>query len=439
MPSIKFPRLFALTSRSARTVLTRTGPRDMVVTKAGSTWYRYVGYRGNMPQVAGAGRTQFLTLTNDTQNRWTGSDLARGGRQGLYLSAVFLNTGDPFPELSHYQQVDQDSVDLVAYYQYHPGLNPIDPELRVEKATNLRSMFLFALTGDQHGLDLRMQPGGNNLLTAIHRAMRADPEFESVRAETAGQVDIDNLEAMYRNGESADFCRAVGNAALEQPDVENLLVTSVRDGVSTNVIARTAVRGPADPPARLEYLKPEGRATFFVAGDGQVGKGAFTISDLLYNASFESPTNPPPELPEVQAVKRCLLRAQQASIEELSSQVLQDLEVRPATSAMDDIVDAIAQVQDQVGAEDYSGMIAAVDRLKARVAAAAQDSHTVDKFRATLDLSAGVANSLSSMADAVQAAEHRVDGLDSEPPDVIEDPDPDVLDPALSESPPGDR
>jgi hypothetical protein len=441
MPAIKFPRLFALASRSARTVLTRPGPRDMAVTtRAGTPWYRYVGYRGNMPQVNMAGRTQFLTLANDVHNRWTGSDLAGGGRQGLYFSAEFLNPGNPFPELSHYQQDGQDSVDLVSYYEYHPGQNPpIAPEPRVERATNLRSMFLFTLTRDQPGLDFRITSRGNKLLDAVHRAMRADPEFDAVRVETAGQLDVDNLEAMYRHGESADFCRALGNSALEQPDVQYILVTSVRDGVSTNVVARTPVRGPADPPVPLECLKAEGRATFFVNMNGQVGKGVFTVGDLLYNANFESPTNPPPELPEVQTVKRLLLRAQQASIEELRRQVLRELELRPATRAMDNVVDAIKQVQDQVAAEDYSGTIAAVEELKTKVAAAAQDPVTVGEFRATLDLSAGVANSLSSMADAVQATQDHVDGLDSEPPDVIEDPDPDVLDPALSEPAPGAR
>ena len=52
MPTIRFERLFALASRSARTVLARPdAPNMAVTTEADTPWYRYVSYRGNMPQV----------------------------------------------------------------------------------------------------------------------------------------------------------------------------------------------------------------------------------------------------------------------------------------------------------------------------------------------------------------------------------------------------
>lgn len=436
MPTVHFPALYDLVFRSAQAVFADPAVPDVgVVTEAGTPWYRYVGYRANMPQVEGAGRTQFLTLQDDNRNRWTGRGPDGAGRQGLYFSAEFLDQGTPFPELTHYQQGAQGNPVQVPYYDYQPGAEPpLDPALQVEPSTNLRSMFLFSTTAERHGLDLRLSPNGhdpNPLLSAIQERMVADPQYGAVRDQALATFDIDDLHALYTAGDQADFCRALGNAALAQPGVDHLLVTSARDGVSTNVIAQTPARGPGDPPVQLADVQPEGRATFFVDAGGNVGRGVFTVSDLLYNAAFEDPNSPPPELPDVQAVKARLLEAQQASVDALSQQLTQELENRPATPEMDGIVAALTDVQQHIDAEDYGGTVDAIATLREQVTAAANTPQVANDFRAALDLSAGVTGSLSAMADAVQAAQDRIDGQDPDPPDAIDEPDPQDVDPDL--------
>jgi hypothetical protein len=435
MPKTLFPRFYGLAYRSAqRTFGTPIRQQWGVRARAGTPWYRYVGYRNSMPQVEGAGRTQFLTLANDVNNRWTGCGPDGRGSQGLYLSQDFVNDGDPFPELSYYQSGGDGGADLVPSYEYHPGSSPaIDPTMKVEHATNLRSMFHFTLTEDLEGLDLRLAGQTNSLLEAVQHAMAQDPEYEAIRAETKGTFDLANLESMYQHPEGADFCRALGNAALALPDVRHLLVTSVRDGRSTNVVARTPVRADGAPPRQLDFLRPEGRATFFVNSGGRRGIGVFSIPDMIYNTNFESPDSPPPELPDVKAFKQTLVRTQQVAIDELSSRVLQDLEIQPATPQMDKVAEGIANVQDKLTGDQYGATIAAITELKTAVAAAAEDPPTVGQFKASLDLSTGVANTMSSMADAVQAAQDRIDGMETEPPDVIDDPDPDALEPSRSD------
>src|ERR1700734_3118164 len=147
MPTIMYPTFYRVVFNSAQTVLANQIPAEVrVTTRAGTPWYRYVGYRNNMPQAEGAGRTQFLNLANDVNNRWTGLGPGGGGSQGLYLSADFVNANDPFPELPHYQVGPDPTADLIPYYDYHPGEeHPIAPDMRVEQAGKLRSMFLFSV------------------------------------------------------------------------------------------------------------------------------------------------------------------------------------------------------------------------------------------------------------------------------------------------------
>jgi hypothetical protein len=434
MPRFLFPRFYQLTYRSARlTFRTQTYQQQLVRARTGTAWYRYVGYRNNTPQAEWAGRTQFLTLASDLNNRWTGASPDGRGSQGLYLSQDFVNEGNPFPELTHYQDgPDEGGVD-VPYYEYHPGVNPvIQPKMRVAQARNLRSMFLFTLLDEQPGLDLRLRLANqtNPLLEAIQRAMTQDPEFQSIRDETRGVVDITDLDSIYQHADSADFCRALGNAALEISDIQHLVVTSVRDGVSVNIVARTPVRADGAPPVRLEYLQPQGRSTFFADVNGKRGVGVFSVQDLIYNATFESPTNPPPQLPEVSVVKEALVAVQETAVDELGSRLVEELSTRPANSRMDNVAEKLANVQEKLTGDAYGETVTAINQLKTAVESAAQDQATVDQFKASLELSSGVADTMSSMADAVQAAQERIDGRDPAPPDQIDDPNPDELEPS---------
>ncbi|MEA5464222.1 hypothetical protein [Leptothoe sp. PORK10 BA2] len=424
MPIITNQRLYQLFFRSAQTVIARPG-RPAVATRmvAGRPWYRYVAYRRQMAQPADAGRSQFRTLDTDTGNRWTGTDTQGGGRQGLYFSEEFLNAGDPFPELTHYQEgPDVDSRGLVSYYRYNRGL---EPALQVTEATNLRSMFLFSRTTDINGMDLRLRTGPNTvnpLLEAIHAQAMADPEFGVIRAAEPN-LDLTNLETLYR-AERADFCRAVGNAALAEGDVDFLRVSSVRDIDSANIVARTPNRNPGDPVRVVDGIVPEGRATFFVDGDGHVGQSAFTVSDLIYNATFEAPGTPPVGLPPVEVVTARLVEVQQAAINTLTGELETVLATHPGSNQLNGIVEAVQTLQTHIQAGANPAEVGpAIEALRTQIGALGDTPPA--EFERVLALSESVAGSLEAMNEAIDAAAHE---QDVDPPDAIDDPDPSELD-----------
>ena len=97
---------------------------------------------------------------------------------------------------------------------------------------------------------------------------------------------------------------------------------------------------------------------------------------------------------------------------------------------MDKIVERLEVVQERLNGDEYGETVDAIGELRTAVTAAAEDQATEGEFRASLELSNGVAGTMCSMADAVRAAQERIDGRDPKPPEVIEDPDPEALEPA---------
>jgi hypothetical protein len=389
---------------------------------SGRPWYRYVGYRNQMPQAQNAGRIQFRALNQDLDNRWTGYDPEGRGRQGLYFSEEFLNAGDPFPELTHYQQgPDADSRGLVSYYRYAQGL---EPTLEVAETTNLRSMFLFNQTRDMRGLDLRLMVDGgiNPLLAEIHRTAQADPNFENLNAQ-AQDLDLNDLQAVYA-ADRAEFCRAVGNEGFALDEVEFLRVSSARALNVNNIVARTPnYDGVGERPV-LDGLAPQGRATFFVDAGGRVGQSAFTISDLVYNAIFEDPAVPARGLPPVDEVVARLTEVQQTTVDTLANRLRPILEIHPGSSALDGVAEAVGNLQAQmVAGADPAEISTGIANLRTAITAAGEPD--INAFKDALRLSESVAGTVETINDAVRNMQEQ----DVDPPEVIDDPDPSDLDP----------
>ena len=74
-------------------------------------------------------------------------------------------------------------------------------------------------------------------------------------------------------------------------------------------------------------------------------------------------------------------------------------------------------MQDSLNGNDYAATVDAIGQLRTAVTAAAEDHATEAEFRASLELSKGVASTMGSLADAVRAAQERIDGMDPEPPE----------------------
>jgi len=172
---------------------------------------------------------------------------------------------------------DPNTAGTVSYYEYAPGKNPTKSTVNV---TSLRSMFLFTSKENVMVLDLSLSGSGRGLLNQIlndakEYLQKAEPENKTLENKT--------LEDLYKDPNDASFDRAIGNALFEPSmfGINAIQTTSVRDGVSNNIVLKGVQGKPID------ILKPEGRATFFVDSNGKAVKGVYTIADLQYNAQFE--------------------------------------------------------------------------------------------------------------------------------------------------------
>jgi len=89
-----------------------------------------------------------------------------------------------------------------------------------------------------------------------------------------------NCVDLYMDPSDASFCRAMGNAALEEAAVDGIQVTSTRDTRSTSVVFKGSV-GP-----QFDYLQFVGRSSFFMDPSGIFTRAAETFADHQYNDDF---------------------------------------------------------------------------------------------------------------------------------------------------------
>ncbi|MEL6750273.1 MAG: hypothetical protein AAFO09_08340, partial [Pseudomonadota bacterium] len=307
----------------------------------GDPLYRYVSYRNNMPQAENAGRTIFTPLEHDTENRWVGRGPDGNGRQGLHMSAEFINEGHPFPELNHYQNPDANPDANITYLDYSGGELGAVP--KSVSAGQLRSIFLFTSDQDMHGLDLRLNSDDGNPTSLVEEIFNEAAERYPELFE--GQT----LEGLYTHGEDASFCRAIGNACLETTDVTYFETTSVRDGTSSNIIIQGEGPDPAvgRAAAPINDLIPQGRASFFAQGDS-VGQGVFTVSDMIYNATFGQPDEGFDVLPNVDAFTNTLFDLANNSVDTLTAQFNNMLKEQPPNNHLEALTEGIANLRGSI-------------------------------------------------------------------------------------------
>lgn len=388
----------------------------------GDPLYRYVGYRSSMPQPEDAGRTIWSPLNNDKWNRWTGAGIQEGeGAQGLYLSSEFLDIDKPFPELEHYMGPGSDPEAMISYFKYQANKAP---ELTVTRAESLRSMFLFSLKNDIEGLNLRYSEVEENELLDEILQMARDMDGE---AFSAG----DTLQSLYYSGEDASFCRAIGNGVLDSTDLNFFETTSVRDGLSGNVIIRGEFK------STIDVLKPQGRASFFLNPETGGCEGVFTISDLLYNAVFEDP-NAHTVLPSKQELNIKLREVSQEIAGNLVDAYQGSLETNPPTDAMEEAGMKISSIKDYLDDNRMEEAVMEIDEVKQTMGELLSEKQRLKDYEIrTFEVVDSVMGSLSDISTAIDVgrqeienpweAPENIDDIDfSDPP--LEDVDP-VIEP----------
>lgn len=284
--------LYDLAFNMAKTVFRQTPLTSRTVSfSKGDAVYRYGSYIADRPQLWNEVLKVWQPLSKDN-NRWTGTDGKGGGSQGLYTSNEFLFDRDfTFAEMKHYMtqaltDTPLDPQTPVEYMHYEAGKAP---EAKMEKAGNLRSVFLYTFNQAQDGLNLRFTADPMSYPQLIYKNMLK---------EGADIVKGRSLEDLYL-GEDYSFTRAVGNAAFETFDLPCIQVSSAREIGGFNTIFR------CDQGQMVLDVEPQGRASGYqiLEGGSPVIRQAYTMDDLTYNAQFDQPESkklvPLPEQLEV--------------------------------------------------------------------------------------------------------------------------------------------
>jgi hypothetical protein len=425
MPTISFLKRYNAFYKSAVKVFTSTDlTRYRLTKRQGSSLYRYVSYRNSMPQAADAGKTLWLSLEDDKSNRWTGwGQTANDSSQGLYFSNEFLAEGQPFPELDHYQDKAADPDAMIAYFEYSKG---IEPKLMTAKASELRSMFLFTMNKELSGLDLKLytldeqeQKQNNPLLEKI---LQKALEEDSMLLEHG-----ESLDSLYTDPKNADFCRAIGNACFNSVEgIDCFETSSVRDLKSVNSVLKAAPREP------LGFLAPEGRATFFV-NESKVGQGVYTISDMVYNATFEGVNTVQPfDLPTKQQFRNTLAEVGNKICDDMIREYEELLKQAPPNEVMQQVGKQIWDVRTYLKDGNYQQALTSIDQVQTSIKNIDLKKDLKANQVQALKMSDSVMRSLSEMATSIELADKEIKTRqDVEPGKIdISDPDLEVLDPA---------
>lgn len=275
MPTIQHPKVYCA-AREAAAAYFRTPPSDysafFTTLWEGDGLYRYVSYRNKLAQMEAAGRTIWTSPEQDTANRWTGFDGVSSGNQGLYLSLPHSGAEQThFAELEYYQKTEEPDT-RITYFQYTPGEK--SPREATAMASELRSLFLFTVTRNLKGFDMRLHPEDA-------RESPVRQIFQNAKQENQTLFEKNStLDDWYLAPDDASFTRAVGNACLEA-GFDFFAATSVRDRAEINIVLKGEHTLPH--PA----LAGRGRITFLVE-EQKEKTSVYTIEDLIYNNSLEN-------------------------------------------------------------------------------------------------------------------------------------------------------
>lgn len=271
MPKLLNQALYDATFQAAKSIISSTSATFnsyLTALPANTALYRYSSQQYSDGSETGA-RKNWTTIDRDTGNRWTGiSGTGSGASGGLYMSLEAEGYKDTeFSELYHYQ--DQDShrgMTGIEFYEYNVKKRP---DSAFVQARTLYYMFMFFLQRPLKGIDL------------TKGAAAITDTYASAKASSGSQFQ-QSADELYMESDDASFCRAIGNACFQESCVDFILVTSTRNTTNKNVILKCD--GGVDS-APLDFLKPAGRSSFFLHGDGS-RQAEVTVDDMKYNAQF---------------------------------------------------------------------------------------------------------------------------------------------------------
>ena len=313
MPTLKNDALYRATYEAAMDTI-RLGalygtPAKTIDLAAGQMIYRFSSSKFSDGTYEGSLKL-YKTVEKDVGNRWSG--LAPGGAPSGVLGQYFTLEADKeantlFSELFHYMPSEKEVPDKpVKHFQFAleeandgtrarsnavtdpaPASGVTDlapaPGSHWQMAEQLNFMFAFTMSEKKTLLDVQLPttPDDDNfLVTKIFNLAKGRSE-----ALFAGT----DCMLLYTDKEDASFCRAIGNAALEQTAYNGILVTSARDTRSTSVV----FKGRKDDDRQYDFLKFLGRSSFFIEkSGGKFTKAGESIADMEYNDDFHAGRNP---------------------------------------------------------------------------------------------------------------------------------------------------
>ena len=241
-----------------------------VVYPMNTAMYRYSSAKFSDGSEAGA-RKIWSPVEKDLENRWTGSGLSGpAGSVGLYLSLEQEKDRDTqFSELCYYQSTETGSAMTgIEYFEF--------ADRKVARDVSaLFYMFLFHTTKPLTGINLLVPQADDEEASFVAQVFKQIPK--PLRAAKTAR-------AAYLDDKDASFCRAIGNACLQDKRYDFLLVTSTRNVANKNVVIKSAEGGAATKP--LVCLQGAGRTSFFLNSDGST-QAETTTSDLVASGQME--------------------------------------------------------------------------------------------------------------------------------------------------------
>jgi hypothetical protein len=295
MPTLNSARenLYDATYEIAKAIIDKEALKYIKIIDKGRWVYKYAAFKfgGRYEDVF----KMFRTLTQDTDNRWSGLGTSTSqdpfGKPALYFAMEAIGESHTvFSELLHYQATieslseETNRVKNIKYFQFKSNESPeivVAPE-------GLSYYFQFAFELRKNlvyfNVPLPETDDDDTLVATI---------FRELKKNKAVLLEGETTSTLYKNPKDCTFNRAIGNACLDYIHADGLVVDSSR-GKSKNLILRLEDETrPSRPDQFMKLMTFRGRASFWLsqtpnstglyAEDYPIFNAYETIADQEYN------------------------------------------------------------------------------------------------------------------------------------------------------------
>jgi hypothetical protein len=278
MPRLKDGIRFRAYYNAAVAVIRRTGLEPYTTQlNEGQALYRYTGFWENKSTAPRDIVTVKLPPQLDKGNRWTGVDEKdNDGTQGVYFSSEaegHLDTN--FPEYQRYQNPAGKTIVKICVLIHNPGEKP---RWQTLNANDAKSMALITVSDQKTLLNLTHDNNPSNINNKKNKENIHHLIFEEAKKQNPEVFKPDEtIDEVYNDYEIADYNRAIAKAVFDETPVDGILVTSVQDVESSNVVIKSEYNTPID------RLKVQGIMTWYRNNETGEYTKSYTVNDLSIN------------------------------------------------------------------------------------------------------------------------------------------------------------